>query len=59
MKFSLPSITRSIIGTTGLSCLAAFADNPQPNLDTAFWQSVYQENHVVKIDISLSKEAWE
>ncbi|MEE2942158.1 MAG: CotH kinase family protein [Verrucomicrobiota bacterium] len=27
--------------------------------DAAFWKSVYKENHVVEIDISISREAWE
>ncbi|YCM43115.1 CotH kinase family protein [Verrucomicrobiaceae bacterium 227] len=59
MNFPLPSIICAIIGVTGLSCFTAFADAPRTNPDADFWQSVYQENHVVKIDISLTKEAWE
>lgn len=59
MKLTLPSIIRAIIGTTGFSCLATFADDSQTSPDSTFWQSVYQENHVAQIDISLSKEAWE
>lgn len=40
------------------------AGETKPNTDlkadeTPFWKSVYEENHVVEIDISLSKEAWE
>jgi len=27
--------------------------------NAAFWESVYEDNHVVEIDISLTKEAWE
>ena len=27
--------------------------------DQAFWQSVYKENHVLEIDLSLKRDAWE
>lgn len=46
----------TIIATTTLSLLPAFAE--EKNEDT-FWKSVYKENHVVEIDIALTRESWE
>ncbi|MFT6576607.1 MAG: hypothetical protein ACJA16_004816 [Akkermansiaceae bacterium] len=49
--------------TTSLSVFFAFAEETKtdtdikPN-DAVFWKSVYEENHVVNINISLTKEAW-
>lgn len=50
------SLIPTIIVLTTLSSLPASGE--KENKDP-FWKSVYEENHVVQIDISLTKEAWE
>ena len=50
--------------THGLLLISASGVEPQiaseqELKDATFWKSVYEENHVVEIDISLTKESWE
>lgn len=50
--------------THGLFLISASGEDlkntSDPELqDAAFWKSVYEDDHVVKIEISLTKESWE
>jgi len=49
----------SIIAWLIGAAIFPLAQATENNTDEAFWNSVYQENHVVQIDISTSREAWE
>ena len=52
-----------ILAATFLSLHLAFGEEKKASSDqdksNDFWSSVYKDNHVVEIDISLTKEAWE
>ena len=56
----MPFLNRfSIIAWLIGAALFPLAQATENNTDEAFWNSVYEENHVVQIDISTSREAWE
>lgn len=58
-KFVIRDLLIFVVALSGLGLLAQNAGEPIEGGDGAYWKSIYQENHVVKIDISLTKEAWE
>jgi spore coat protein H len=43
----------------GVGLLAQQTSSNADDKDSDYWHSVYEENHVVEIDISLTKDAWE
>lgn len=50
------SMIPKVIAAMILSLLTVFAEEED---EDTFWKSVYVENHVVEIDIALSRESWE
>jgi len=57
------SIIPIVLAVTSLSLFPVFGKDtkasPDQDKSNDFWDSVYEENHVVEIDIFLTKEAWE
>ena len=57
------SIIPIVLAATSLPLLPVFGKetkaSPDQDKSNVFWNSVYEDNHVVEIDISLTKEAWE
>ena len=57
------SIIPIVLAATSLPLLPVFGKetkaSPDQDKSNDFWNSVYEDNHVVEIDISLTKEAWE
>ena len=57
------SIIPIVLAVTSLSLFPVFGKDTKASSDqdksNDFWDSVYEENHVVEIDIFLTKEAWE
>ncbi len=56
------SIITIVLAATSLSLLPVFGKDtkasPDQDKSNDFWDSVYEDNHVVEIDIFLTKEAW-
>ena len=48
-----------IVTLSGVGLVAQGTSKLVDESDADFWKSVYEENHVVEIDISLTKDAWE
>lgn len=64
MPYPLPNLrTVTTIHWLSISLILMLASPvltaDQDNSDQAFWQSVYKENHVLEIDLSLKRDAWE
>ncbi len=57
------SMTLTVLAAISLSLALVFGEetkaSPDQDKSNDFWSSVYEDNHVVEIDISLTKEAWE
>ena len=53
----------TILSAISLSLPLVFGEDtkasPDQDKSNDFWNSVYEDNYVVEIDISLTKEAWE
>ena len=56
-------MTLTVLAAISLSLPLVFGEetkaSPDQDKSDDFWNSVYEDNHVVEIDISLTKEAWE
>ena len=56
-------MTLTVLAAISLSLPLVFGEetkaSPDQDKSNDFWNSVYEDNHVVEIDISLTKEAWE
>ena len=48
-----------IVASSALGLSAQDSNKQSNGEDAAYWESVYQGNHVVEIDISVTKEAWD
>ena len=56
-------MTLTVLAAISLSLPLVFGEetkaSPDQDKSNDFWNSVYEDNYVVEIDISLTKEAWE
>lgn len=59
MNYQSKAITLLFLLLTAFNLSVQRSQGGDDDKDTAFWKSVYQENHVVPIEISLTSEAWE